>query len=183
MSHRLTQSTKVYVDRERETSVLKRWNVGGVVIPGSCCFHQGAVVRNFGRVCVMLNAADVAVDVFSRSRIRLFWTFVDHFIATFGSNRLQKLWRRNLPIGWKIKDLLNCKYKIIFQPDGYAERTCAATCFINFGFGHRLDNIRILKCTFVVFYLFVNYCFCLWVSWKCIIESEEISIYNMQKDP
>ena len=42
-----------------------------------------------------------------------------------------------------------------FQPNVYAESTCAATCFIHFGFGHRLDNIRLLKYTFVVFYLFV----------------------------
>ena len=28
VSHRLTQSTKVYVDREGETSTLKKWNVG-----------------------------------------------------------------------------------------------------------------------------------------------------------
>ena len=33
--HRLTWSTKVFVDRAGETSALKRLNVGGVVIVGS----------------------------------------------------------------------------------------------------------------------------------------------------
>ena len=55
----------------------------------------------------------------------------------------------------KEKDILNCKYKVTFKPDGCAEPTCAATCFIHFGFGHRLNNIRLLICTFVVFFLFL----------------------------
>ena len=169
VSHKLTRSTKVYVDREGETSVLKKWNVDGVVILGSCGSSiKRAVVRNFRRVCVMLNAAGIAVDVLlSRSRSRLtFWTFVDHFIITFGSNRLQKLWKGRLLNKWKKKkkkekDLLNCKYKVRFQQDGSAEPTWAATCFIHFGFGHRVDNIRFLKGTFVVFYLFVYLLFLL----------------------
>ena len=33
--HRHTQSTKVYVDREGETSAFKKWNVGGLVVLGS----------------------------------------------------------------------------------------------------------------------------------------------------
>ena len=49
------------------------------------------------------------------------------------------------------------------------------TCFIHFGFGHSLDNIWLLQCTFVL-YSFV--CFCLWVSLEYISKSEEISIYN-----
>ena len=56
----------------------------------------------------------------------------------------------------KKKYLLNCKYKVTFQPDRCTDRTRAATCFIHFGFGHRLDNIRLLKCTFVVFYSFLR---------------------------
>ena len=58
----------------------------------------------------------------------------------------------------KKKDLLNSKYKVIFQPDECTKPTCAATRFIHFGLGHHLDNIRLLKCTFVVFYSF-DYCF------------------------
>ena len=85
-----------------------------------------------------------------------FWTFIDHFIVAFGSNHLQKTlggkfadWVRKK----KEKYLLNCKYKVTFQPDGCVEPTCAVTCFIHFGFSHHLDNIWLLKCTFVVFYL------------------------------
>ena len=40
VSHRLTKSSKVYVDREGETSALKKSNVDGVVILGSCGFPQ-----------------------------------------------------------------------------------------------------------------------------------------------
>ena len=40
VSHRLTRLIKVYVDREGETSALKKWNVDGVVILGSYSFHQ-----------------------------------------------------------------------------------------------------------------------------------------------
>ena len=40
VSHRLTRSTNVYVDREGGTLALKKWNVDGVVILGSCGFHQ-----------------------------------------------------------------------------------------------------------------------------------------------
>ena len=50
VSHRLTRSTKVYVDKEGETSALKRLNVGEVVILGSCGLYQRTVVRNFRRV-------------------------------------------------------------------------------------------------------------------------------------
>ena len=63
VSHRLTQSTKVYVDWERKLSALKKWNVNGVVILGSCSFHQRAAVRSLRRICVMLYVAGVAVDV------------------------------------------------------------------------------------------------------------------------
>ena len=54
VSQRLTRSTKVKVDREGETSALKRWNIGG---------GGDSRVR---RVCVMLNAVSVTVNVFSR---------------------------------------------------------------------------------------------------------------------
>ena len=62
---------------------------------------------------------------------------------------------------YKEKNLLNCKYKVTFQLDGCAEPTCAAACFNHFGFGYRLNNIRLLKCTFVVLYLFVYLLFLL----------------------
>ena len=69
MIHRLTRSTKVYINREGETTTLKRWNVGGVMIRRSCSFNQRAVVRSFREVCVMLDAAGIADDVLlSRSR-------------------------------------------------------------------------------------------------------------------
>ena len=45
----------------------------------------------------------------------------------------KKLWRGKLLIGWKKKDLFNWKYKVIFQPNGCAEPTCAAMCFLHFG--------------------------------------------------
>ena len=49
----------------------------------------------------------------------------------------------------KEKDLLYCKYKVTFQPDGCAEPSCTATYFIHFSFDYRPDNIRILECMFV----------------------------------
>ena len=93
-----------------------------------------------------------------RSQSRLtFWTFVDHFMITFGSNQLWKTLKGMVAdfVKKKEKDLLNCKYKVTFQPDGCAEPTCTVTCFIHFVFGHHLDNIQLLKYMFVVFYLFV----------------------------
>ena len=70
VSHRLTRSTNVYIDREGKTSALKRWDIDGLVFMGSFGFHQRAVVKNFKRVCVMLSAAGVAVDdLLSRFRI------------------------------------------------------------------------------------------------------------------
>ena len=78
-------------------------------------------------------------------------------------------------ISWLVekKDLSNYKYTVTFQLNGCVEPTCAAKWFICFGFGHRLDNIRLLKCTFVVSYSI--YCFCLWSSWRCISKTEGIS--------
>ena len=52
VNHRLTRLIKIYVDSEGETSALKKWNVGEVVILRLCGFHQKAVVRNFRRVFV-----------------------------------------------------------------------------------------------------------------------------------
>ena len=63
VSHRLTQPTKVYVDGEGETSALKKWYVGEVVILKSCSFYQRAAVRSFRRICEILNVAGVVVDV------------------------------------------------------------------------------------------------------------------------
>ena len=116
-NHRLTQSTKVYVDTEGETSALKRWNVDGMVILGSCGFYQRAVVRSFRQVCVMLSAVGVAVNVLSRSLSRLTtWTFVNHFIVAFRSNQLQNLWRGKVLIGWKKeKNLLIVNIKLHFN--------------------------------------------------------------------
>ena len=107
-------------------------------------------------------------DLLPRSLVAdsLFWTFVDHFIVTFWVESAPK----NLEeescwlIEKKKKDLFNCKYNVTFQPDGCTGPTSTATCFIHFGFGHRLENIRLLICTFVVFYLFV-YLLILLVSW------------------
>ena len=172
VSHRLTRSTKVYIDREGETSALKMWNVGGVVVLGSCGFHQMAVVRSFRRVvwCWMLQASQslffswgLGADCFLNFR----WTFYSCIWVESGPKTLKgKLanWVKKI----KEKDLLNCKYKVKFQSDGCPEPTCATTCFIHFGFGQCLDNIRLL-----MFY------FCLWVSLECISKSEGISVYNM----
>ena len=77
----------------------------------------------------------------------------------FGSNQLQKTLEGKVPNWLKKRDLFNCKYKVTLQPDECAEPTCAVTCLIHFGLGHQ-DNIQFLKCTFVMFYLFI-YSFCL----------------------
>ena len=108
---------------------------------------------------------DALWSTLSKSRSWFFFlTFVDNFIVTFGGNRLPKIFEGKVPDWLKIKNLFNGKYKVIFQPNGCAERTCAAACFIYLGLGHRLDNIRLLKCTLVVFYWFV-YLFILLVSY------------------
>ena len=122
--------------------------------------------KKFQTSCVMLNAASVAIDVvLSRSRNWLtFELSFRPFYSRVWVERPQKTLEGRLLIWWKEKkekDLLNCKYKVTFQPDGYAERTCAVTCFIHVGFDRRLDNIWLLKYTFVVFYLFVYLLFLL----------------------
>ena len=38
--YRFMQSIKVYVDWEGETLMLKKWNIGGLVILRLCSFHQ-----------------------------------------------------------------------------------------------------------------------------------------------
>ena len=93
----------------------------------------------------------------------------EHFLLNFcwveSIPKKKKLWRRLLIGGEKKeKDFLNCKYKVTFQTGGCAEPTCAATCFIHFGFGHCLDNIKLLKCTFLVFYV------CLFIVFACDLE-------------
>ena len=129
-------------------------------------FHEkGRRSKKFQTRCGMLNAVGIAVDVLllSTSHSRLtFWTFVDHFIVVFASNRSQKTLEGKLA-DWvkKKKNLLNCKEKVAFQPNGCAESTYTASCFIHFGFGHCLDNIQLLKCTFVVSYSFVYLLFLL----------------------
>ena len=69
VSNRLTRSTKVYVVREGKTSALKkvdcRWGGDSRVMR----FPSKAAVRRLRRVYVMLNVADIAVDVLSRSRL------------------------------------------------------------------------------------------------------------------
>ena len=90
------------------------------------------------------------------------WPFYSPVLGQIGSKKtlMEKVAERvRKEKKKKEKDILNYKYKVTFQPDGCAEPTCAATCFIHFCFGHRLDNIRFLKCPFVAFHLFVIYCF------------------------
>ena len=72
-----------------------------------------------------------------------FRTFVDYFKNAFWVESAKKQTLEKVADWVKKKDLLDCKYKVTFQPDGCAESTCAATCFIHFGFGYRLDNIRL----------------------------------------
>ena len=62
MSHRLTRSTKVHVDKEGETPESKKQNLGGMVILESLSFHIAAV-RGLRRACVILHVAAIAVDV------------------------------------------------------------------------------------------------------------------------
>ena len=158
-------SHKVYVDREGEMSASKKLNVGvGVVIPGLDDFVW----------CWMLQASR---SVFSSRGLKadwlwnFRWPFYSRVLGRIGPKKTMKVadWVK------KEKDLLNCKYKVTFQPDECMEPTWAATCFIHFGFCHRLDNILLLKCTFVVFYSFV----CWWVSCECISKSKGISVYNI----
>ena len=100
----------------------------------SGCGSVGMWAWLVGRL-VLCSCPNAARDDLSRSLGAdcLFWTFVNHFIVIFGSNRLQKTVEGKVA-NWmkKKKDLSNCKYKVTFQPDGCAEPTCAATCFIHF---------------------------------------------------
>ena len=87
-----------------------------------------------------------------------FWTFIDYFIVAFGLNQLKKKSLMGKVADWvkkKEKHLLNCKYKVTFQPNGCAKPTCTTTCFIYCVFDHCQDNIWLLKSMFVGFYLFV----------------------------
>ena len=79
----------------------------------------------------------------------------------------------------KEKDLLNCKYKVTFQPDGFAEPTCAATCFIHFGFRPSSRQHPALE-MYICGVLFVCLMF-LFVSLECIRKSKGISVYNINK--
>ena len=84
VSHRLTQSTKVDVDRDGETSALKRWNVGGVVIFGSYVFHQRPLKDVSNELCdVECCRRRSRCSSFKVSEPTDFWTFVDHFIVAF----------------------------------------------------------------------------------------------------
>ena len=109
-----------------------------------------AAVRRLRWIYVILNVAGFAVSE-PTAVLNFRWPFycrvwVESAPKNFGG---EVYW-----LGEK-KYLLICKYKVIFQLDGCLEPTCATTCFIHFCLGHRLDNIRVLKCTFVVFYLFI----------------------------
>ena len=71
----------------------------------------------------------------------------------FRLNQLQKILMGKVA-DWVKKnenDLLNYKYKVTFQPDGCVEPTCTSCVLF----------IWLLKCTFVVFYLFVYLLFLL----------------------
>ena len=186
VSHRLMRSTKVYVDREGEMLELKRWNVGGVVILRSCGLYQRAIVRSFRRVvwCWMLQAS---WSMFFSWGLGAHWFF--NFCRPFYSHVWVKLAQKTL-MGKvadsvkkkKRKGSLNCKYKVTFQPNRCVEPTCAVTWFIHFGFGYHLDNIRFLKCTFAVFYLFVYLLFCLLVSLNVLINQKGF-LYITQLPP
>ena len=143
--------------------------------PSKCCS------KKFQTSWVMLNAAGLVVHVLLlRSRNQLTFelslTILKPCLDLMGS---KKLWREGcwLDEKGKEKNLLNCKYEATFQPDGCTEPTCIATCFIHFGFGHRLDNVQLWNEHYLFVCLFV-YCFCLWVSLECISKSEGISVYN-----
>ena len=82
------------------------------------------------------------------TKVASFTYFINDIIDVFGSNWLKNLWRGKFA-DWlkkKKKVLFNCKYKISFQPDECAKPTCSVTC---------LNNIWLLKCTFVVVYLLI----------------------------
>ena len=66
VSHRLTKSTKVYVNRERETTALKRWNVDEGGDSQVMQLPSKAAVKSSRRIYVMLNVAGITVDVFSQ---------------------------------------------------------------------------------------------------------------------
>ena len=66
VSHRLTLSTIAYVDREGETSALKKWNADGGGDSPVIRLSSKAAVRRLRRIYVRLNVAGVAVDVLSQ---------------------------------------------------------------------------------------------------------------------
>ena len=63
VSHRLTRSTQVYVDREGETSVLKRWNIGGGGDSWVMQLLSKPAVRRLRGIYVMLIVAGIAVSL------------------------------------------------------------------------------------------------------------------------
>ena len=66
----------------------------------------------------------------------------------------------NDPLRLEVCQSIYINIKLHFnRMDSRSRRAQRSVLFI-FGFGHRQDNIRLLKCTFVVFYLFIYY-FCL----------------------
>ena len=92
-----------------------------------------AAVRRLRWIYGMLNVAGVAVDVLSRG-LGADWPF--EFSLTILWSCLGRIGSKKYKgegcwFGWK-NDLLNCKYKVTFQPDGCAEPTCAAMYFIYF---------------------------------------------------
>ena len=119
-----------------------------------------------------------------RSQLTFFnfiWQFYSHVWDRIGSERLRG--ERSWSV--KKKDPFNCKLILTFQLDGCAEPTYTATSFIQFGLGHRPDNIRLMflfflteTCAHGVFiYLFIH-SFSWWVSLECISKSKEISVNN-----
>ena len=75
---------------------------------------------------------------------QLFLTFLETCMRL---NQLRKTLGRKFMIGLKMI-FFNCKFIRIFQPDGCAEPTSAAMCFIHFLISHHLDNIRLMLPTY-----------------------------------
>ena len=104
---------------------------------------------------------------------------------------VKKPTKRNKRTKTKEKDLLNCKYKVTFQPNGHAEPTCAETfysfwfqpfwfrSFYSFWFQPFWFQPPAFE-MYVCGVLFV----CLFIDFACelilnvLIKSEGISVYN-----
>ena len=183
VSHRLTRSTKVYVDMEAETSTLKkvecRWGGDSRVMR----FPSKAAVRRLRRIYVTVNVAGIAVDVLSRG-------FGADCFLNFGRPFYSRVWVESAPKNFggegywlgdkrkkkrkKEKDLLNCKYKVTFQRDGCVEPTCAVTCFIHFGFpssSRQHPTFEMYVCGVLFVCLFIG--FACKLIWNVLVNQKE----------